>query len=179
MEISPLPPFPIFIVHGAQPAQNFTEAFVGSHCWSAVSEVPMNNFCLRFRGVRAGGIFWRRVNLAQGRGPSPTWVAEISCSDCSEIWVTFLGQLVRFVKVYYINGKVEILQAVQSTVYRGKLWAEIWMVQKLIYCLRWRKEGTEWTELQACLVAWILCYPNSPWDAGYSIPSRVNLQECG
>lgn len=61
-----------FIVHGAQPAKIFPEGLVGSHCWAAVPALPVNNFCLNFCAVGAGGISQIEVCFAQVRGLSPT-----------------------------------------------------------------------------------------------------------
>lgn len=64
--LSPLP-FPIYtaVLHGAQPAKIFPEGLVGSHCWAAVPALPVNNFCLNFCRVGAGGISQIGVCLAQ------------------------------------------------------------------------------------------------------------------
>lgn len=67
MEIFLLPPFPIYTagVHGAQPAKIFPEGLIGSHCWAAAPALPVNNFCLNFCRVGAGGISQTGVCLAQ------------------------------------------------------------------------------------------------------------------
>lgn len=169
MEIFLLLPFPIYtaVLHGAQPAKIFPEGLVGSHCWAAVPALPVNNFCLNFCRVGAGGISQIGVCLAQVWGLSLTdrhkaaaltavkyeWLSCVCWkAGCKYNSPQRKGQ--GYQEHHLLCSSTEEGSAGQAVcVEKGKR-DEIWMVQMLIWCLTCSKgHWVCWTalSLSSCL----------------------------
>lgn len=174
----------------------FPEGSVGSPWWAAAPALPVNNFCLNFCGVGAGGISQIGVCLAEVWGLGLTdrhraaaltavkydWLScgyLKSCSKHNSPWRNGWGNQEHHLLCSSTAGPHSAGQGV--CVGKGKGWAEIWVLQMLIWCLTCRKVVTESAELYwicpAALYLVLQCYLDSPGDGDYSVPSRADLQE--